>query len=107
MGFDAEVIAIGAFSQEVLGAMEYHPDYYANVGEGEIVLVHVFLAFTSVASHALAKAFGVGAMELGKHNLNPHSACIGDLIEQFGEGDVEKFLLLREKRFDFYYAPNA
>jgi hypothetical protein len=29
MGFDAEVIAIGGFSQDVLGAMEYHPDYYA------------------------------------------------------------------------------
>ena len=71
MGLDAEVIAIGAFSQEVLGAMEYGPDFYASVEEGEIVLVHIFLACTSDASHALAKAFGVGAMDLGKHHLNP------------------------------------
>ncbi|NHZ63725.1 hypothetical protein [Massilia genomosp. 1] len=107
MGLDAEVIAIGAFSQDVIGALEYHPDYYASVGEGEIVFVHVFLAFTSDASHALAKAFGVGAMDLGKHHLNPHAARINDLIELFGVDDVEQFIVLRDNGFNFYFAPNA
>jgi hypothetical protein len=107
MGLDAVVIAVGAFSQDVIGAMEYHPDYYASVEEGQIVLVHVFLACTSDVSHALAKAFGVGAMELGKHHLNPHAARVDDLIELFGEEDVEQFILLRDRGFNFYYAPNA
>lgn len=39
MGLDAEVIAIGAFSRDIVGAMEYHPDYYASVENGQFVLV--------------------------------------------------------------------
>lgn len=107
MGLDAEVIAIGPFSQAVLTAMEYGPDFYSTVQEGETVLVHIFLACTSSASHELAQAFGVGTMELGNHHLNPFSADIKALESLFGKDDVAQFKLLREHGFNFFYAPNA
>jgi hypothetical protein len=107
MGLDAEVIAIGQFSRSIISAMEYAPDLYASVPEGAKVIVHVFLACTSSASRELANAFGVDAMELGKHHLDPSAADIGKLTELFGERDVTQFKILRESSFDFYYAPNA
>src|SRR5882672_3418477 len=43
-------------------------DYYANVNEGTTVITSVFVALTSEQSHKLARAFGVGAVELGNHH---------------------------------------
>ena len=107
MGLDAEVIAIGQFSQTVLPAMEYAPSFYTEVQPGQIVLVHVFIACNSMDSHELAKAFSIGAMDLGRHHLNPSQADIEKLTGLFGEADVEQFKLLRDNGFNFYYAPNA
>lgn len=107
MGLDAEVIAIGPYSHRVTSALEYGPEFYASVQEGETVIVHVFLACTSAASHELANAFGVDAMELGKHHLDAKAADIDKLIELFGEVDVAQFKTLRDNGFNFYYAPNA
>lgn len=107
MGLDAEVIAIGPFSQCVLNALEYGPNFYSNVEEGVLVIVHVFLACNSENSHLLASAFGVGAMDLGKHHLSAQRANLSALREAFGESNVRQFLTLRDNGFDFYYAPNA
>ena len=107
MGLQAEVIAIGQFSQTVIAALEYGPSFYTGVAPGQTVLVHVFLAATSSDSHKLAEAFSIGAMDLGNHHLNPRQVDIEKLTVLFGELEVEKFKLLRDNGFNFYYAPNA
>lgn len=107
MGLDAQVIAIGPHSEDVLDCLEYGPLFYAEVEQGATVVTNLFIACTSEASHALAKAFGVGAMELGKHHLNPIGTDTALLREHFGDGDVASFERLAAHGFQFYYLPNA
>jgi hypothetical protein len=89
-GLDAQVIAIGPFSHSVLPSMEYPANYYAEVAAGQIVVTNVFVVTTSSASHELASAFGVGAMELGRHHLDAQCVNIEKLKSLVG--DVDKFL---------------
>ena len=107
MGLDAQVIAIGPLSDAVLPALEYGPEFYAGISAGTTVVSNLFLAGTSEASHQLANAFGVSAMELGKHELRPETANHDLLAELFGEQNLKQFLLLAQTGFRFYYLPNA
>jgi hypothetical protein len=107
MGLDAQVIAIGPFSEELLPAMEYGPRFYADVAAGQTIVVNVFVASASPSLRELALAFGVGPMELGKHHLDPNAADLQQLKTLFDEKKVNKFLLLKARGFEFYYLPNA
>lgn len=107
MGLDAQVIAVGPFSPEVSSALEYGRDFYVGVEQGATVVTNVFIAGTSDASHQLASAFGVGAMELGRHKLDPKKADISRLIEVFGESNVAQFQCLARSGFSFFFLPNA
>jgi hypothetical protein len=107
MGLDAQVIAFGPFSPEVASALEYGENFYAGVESGATVVTNVFIAGTSDTSHKLAAAFGVGAMDLGKHKLDPGNADISKLIDVFGEGNVAQFQCLAHNGFSFLYLPNA
>jgi hypothetical protein len=107
MGLDAEVIAIGPFSLEIAGSLEYGAQRYADVEHGATVVTTIFLAPTSVDSHALAAAFGVGAFEMGKHHLDAHKADLAQLRGLCSERELTDFLNLREHGFEFYYLPNG
>ena len=107
MGLDAQVIAVGHFSQAVLPALEYEPDLYATVPHGTTVITNVFIGATSEGSRSLASAFNVGALELGRHVLDADIADLDALAALFGEAEVARFQLLRTQGFVFYYLPNA
>ena len=107
MGLDAQVIAIGPFSQEIAKYLEYDSDAYDHVLEGATVISNVFIAPTSDYSHFLAECFGIGALELGKHELNPDHADIESLLASDFAENVPEFLKLRETGFKFYYLPNG
>lgn len=107
MGLDAQVIAIGPYSSEVASSLEYEESFYVGVVPGTVVVTNVFLACTSEDSHKLASAFGVGAMELGKHQLNPETANVAELANVFGESNVAEFQCLVRNGFSFFYLPNA
>lgn len=107
MGLNAQVIAIGPYSDEVSSSLEYGSCFYSDVAPGTVVVTNIFLAGTSDASHKLALAFGVGAMELGKHKLNPSNANIQNLTEIFGETNVAQFQCLVRNGFSFFFLPNA
>ncbi len=87
--------------------MEYGTAFYADVTPGTIVVTNIFIACTSETSHKLAAAFGVGAMDLGKHKLDPDKASLGELTEIFGENNVAQFQCLARNNFEFYFIPNA
>lgn len=106
MGLDAQVIAVGPFSRSIISCLEYG-DLYANVEPGTTVVTNVFLAGTSEASHGLAKTFGVGAMDLGRHHLDPASADTDLLRDHFGDVDVSDFERLVAHGFQFYFLPNG
>jgi hypothetical protein len=107
MGLDAQVIAIGPFSADIASALEYDVSFYTSVEQGTPVVSNIFIAGTSSVSHELAAAFGVNAMDLGKHRLNPEHANIAKLIEVFGKDNVEQFQCLAHNGFSFFYLPNA
>ena len=109
MGLDAQLIAVGPFSRSLLPAMEYPANFYADVPEGVTIVRTVFSALTSASSHSLARCFGVGALELGRHALGgaPDADVPALLtVEEFADY-VSAFLALREAGFQFYYLPNA
>jgi hypothetical protein len=60
---------------------------------------------TSVTGRA--EAFGVAAIEFGKRHLDVQAADLQKLEALFGENDLERFLLLRKHKLNFYYLPNA
>ena len=107
MGLDAQIIAVGPFSRQIVPALEYPEPDYARVKDGATVVSNVFLAMTSEESHKLAACFGVGAMDLGRHELNPHVADLRALTEISDEENVNSFLALRDHGFKFYFLPNA
>ena len=103
----AQIIAIGPFSPKVLDGLEYPASDYAKVREGATVVTNVFVALNREESFDLAAAFGVGVMDLGRHDLDPRSANLQVLDEVFGDETVRGFLLLRDNGFRFYFLPNA
>ena len=107
MGLDAQVIAIGPYSSEIVSSLEYGEKFYTGVAPGTTVVTNVFLAGTSDASNKLASAFGVEAMELGRHKLDPNRADIAQLEEVFGNQNVQQFRHLAQADFAFFYLPNA
>lgn len=107
MGMSAQVIAIGPFAAEIAACLEYGEHAYADVQPGTIVISNVFGEFTTTGSRALAAAFGVGALEMGRHVLDPAAANIAQLTEQCGEEEVDNFQRLARAGFRFYYLPNA
>lgn len=107
MGLDAQLVAIGPFSEDILSALEYPQQYYAGVGVGDTVITNVFVAPTSVTSRQLAEAFGIGAMDLGRHDFTAIAANCSLLTEVFGEANVSQYVLLVKHGFRFYYLPNG
>jgi len=107
MGLDAQVIAIGEFSKEIGNYLEYGFDSYKSTSEGSTVISNVFIASTSSTSHFLASCFGVGAWDLGRHELDAYAADLNKLLESDFVEDVPTFLELRKAGFKFYYLPNG
>jgi len=107
MDLAAQIIALGPFSRKIAHALEYPEPDYAKVAEGTTIVSNVFVALSPEESHELAACFGVGAMDLSNHELNPRAADEKTLTEIFGEETVRGFLLLRESGFKFFFLPNA
>jgi len=107
MGLDAQLIAIGRFSKTALPGLDYPPNFYAGVEDGATVVTNVITAITSELSHDLARCFGVGAMQLGKHHVDAAHADVQKLKALFGDEIAGRFVVLRDAGFQFYYLPNA
>jgi hypothetical protein len=107
MGCDAEVIAIGPFSKEIVPALGYPAEQYRGVPEGATVITTVFEAFGSTQSEKLSQCFGVGRWDLGRHVLDASKANLSTLRREFDEQGAEQFLALREAGFQFYFMPNG
>lgn len=74
MGLDAELIAIGPFSASIVSALEYRSELYEGLAEGATVVTTVLAVGTTEASEELARAFGVGPYDFGRHHLDPARA---------------------------------
>jgi hypothetical protein len=113
----AEILAIGPFSAGIANALEYPADFYARTRPGVTVFSYLFSVMPgSSTSHALAEHLGIGdAWDFNQHKIDPArvdlDALRAFLITQQDAADylrdVERFVWLRDKNFDFYFRPNG
>jgi hypothetical protein len=105
MGCAAQIIAIGPFSKDIVGALGYPGQFYKDVSEGAQVITVVFEAFGNIQSRKLAQCFQANLWDLGEHVLD---ASIADLKILEDEYDGAKdFIVLREAGFQFFFLPRG
>lgn len=112
MGMDAELLAIGPFSREVVDVLCYPPGYYKDTPKGATIITVVAVCNTTEASVNLASALGIGAWRFDQHcdieadvskvDLELFAASI-----EGGSEDVAAFLKLAVNGFKFYYMPDG
>ena len=107
MGCDAEIIAIGPFSKRIIPSLGYLEEQYAGAADGATVITVVFETFGSTDSEKLARCFGVGRWDLGRHHLDASCADLKRLRQDFDERSIDQFIVLREAGFQFYFMPNG
>jgi hypothetical protein len=109
MGMDAELLAMGRFSQSVVGFLQYPADFYAGIPDDAIIITHVCNAVTSRGSELLAKALGIDPWRFDQHcyraGVDANLSELEEAIEN--PEDVVRFLGLREAGFMFHYLPNG
>jgi hypothetical protein len=105
VGMNAEVIAIGPYSEAVADHLAHPREYYAETRLGTTVLVKVFEGVTSELSCKLASCFGASAWDFNTHELDPTKADLEALSSEFD--GVANFIALRAAGFRFFYMPNG
>ena len=97
----------GGAAKKQIPSSYYPGQFYVGIEDGATVVANVFTAITSEISHDLARCFGVGALDLGKHHVDAGRGDLHRLKDLFGDQDVARFVILRDAGFQFYYLPNA
>src|SRR5690242_10305271 len=64
---DAELIAIGPYSKDIISYLPYHPDNYSDVTEGTKVIAIIHHCDTTTESRDLAETFGFEAWDFNSH----------------------------------------
>jgi hypothetical protein len=104
---DAEVIAIGPFSEAAAAFLTYSAEKYAATRPGTTVVDKVFCVESGASSQSyeLARLVGAEVWDFNTHELDPSKADLAGLAQQFD--GVERFIGLAAAGFRFYYLPNG
>lgn len=109
MGMDAELLAIGKFSAEIAGHLDYPRNFYIDTPEDSTIITGVCDCVTTDGSELLAEALGIDPWQFQEHcNISGENADLekmGEAIEN--PAKVNDFVALREAGFKFYYLPNG
>ena len=117
MGMSADILAIGRFSPDIADALDYPAELYARTRPGVPVLATLFSMMPgSSSSHAFAAHLGTNdAWDFNDHKIDPARVNLEALREFLATlddpadylRDVERFVRLRDKEFEFYFRPNG
>jgi hypothetical protein len=107
MGMDAEVIAIGPFSESVVEFLTYPAEDYSKTRPGTTVVDNVFCVESGASgqSHELARLVGAEVWDFNTHELDPSKVDLAGLAQRFD--GVERFVGLAAAGFRSYYLPNG
>jgi hypothetical protein len=108
MGLDAELLAIGPYSQRVRDHLEYPGSFYGDVHDGSLVISSVVCCSGTATSIRLAKMLGVDPWTLDKHCNIPVAGFDAELLTDIAEDGVravQRFDALRSAGFRFYFMP--
>ena len=114
MGMNAEIIAIGPFSQSVVDVLDYGSEYFKNTKSGSIITVRLFGMSGSSSSREFAKMLGISdpwdfnSHKIKSENINFEELkkFINELHEDYNE-EFERFLILMENGFEFHFRPEG
>jgi hypothetical protein len=111
MGMEAELLAIGKFSKDIVDILSYPYDFYEEVPEGSDICTCVACMPTKDTSIALAKSFGIEPWEFEKHIFIPDKVD-WELLQGIDDCTANEDLCktvrkLIEKNFLFIYRPNG
>jgi hypothetical protein len=107
MGMDAEIIAIGLFSREIISFLEYPEEYYENSREGIKITTCICQVMTRSQSVLLAECLGINAWNFNQHELDISGIDFVRLEKEFDEEIVEKIQTLHKAGFSLFYRPNG
>ena len=104
MGLSAEILAVGPFSRDVQGFLEFPAPYYAGTQDGAVVLCFMYgVTFTSAVQELYA------CLRHGSGRFDPFAVDLPRLKEisrrfvlRNAENDLPAFLALREHGFVFH-----
>ena len=118
MGMNADILAIGLFSTDIVVALEYPPEFYAHTRPGVPVIAPLFDSMPhSSTSNAFATCVGItDPWDFNQHKIDPWRVDLDGLRRLFTGLyepdpsfliDLDHFKLLRARRFDFFFRPNG
>lgn len=109
MGMDAELLAIGPFSKQIVGNLEYPADFYEDTPVGSLIITCVCCCNNTDGSKLLAEALRIHPWKFEEHcNIDGQDVSLvlmADVIEN--PDDIVDFVALHEAGFKFYYRPNG
>ena len=94
----AQVIAIGNFSHQLVPFLNYPARYYESTREGAVIPEIVFW---------IADCFGIDPWDFNQHELNPHAANTEKLAQLVDDKELACFTALRAAGFRFFFLPNG
>lgn len=108
MGMNAEILAIGPFSEILLSHLPFDRTYYENMHEGRKVIISVFGAMPGTStSTQLAACFNIDPWNFAQHKLDPSKVDLEKLTGVVGEQLKVCFVDLVHHGFEFYFLPNG
>jgi hypothetical protein len=117
MGMAADVIGFGPFSHEVAAFLEYSPELYRRTRAGTPVVRQLFgITHGTSASAAFAACLGItDPWDFNQHKISSSAVNVPGLRALFDtlqDGDdfledLEAFVALQERGFEFFFRPNG
>ena len=114
MGMCAEIIAIGPFSKEIIGFLDYRPDLYATTAEGSMISRRLFgISEGSSLSSEFAELLGVrDAWDFNQHKIeNGKIDFVGlkrfcEIYDHYAD-DVNALEVLAKSGFEMHFRPEG
>lgn len=107
MSHNAELLAIGNFSNDIKDILDYPPEYYEDTPEGSIICTGLAWMPTTDSSERLAEAFGIDSWKFEEHVFIPSKVdwdLLSELEKRTCNDDLcETVRRLMEKDFLFIY----
>jgi len=114
MGMCAELIAVGAYTKNIIDVLDYPIDRYKSLNNGSIITVRLFgIIEGSSLSRKFAELLGISdAWDFNQHKIINEKINIEGLrkfVETYEEyaDDLDKLIKLKDNGFEFHFRPEG
>ncbi len=101
---DADLIAVGNFSEDISDYLEYDKKFYKNAKQGcDIIISSIFYVSGEARCKLLSECLCIDYLDINQHAIKLEKINIFKLKTEFDEEEVKKFLRLTAAGFRFYF----